>query len=152
MQTAIASPLLFCTLLATAVAQEQPSLPVKEAPAPPPSARPTLSAGEEKIRTGIMLLAGLHDILARVQDKESAEAAVAPIMRFIGQLQAWGVSFNSLPPLNDETRELYEQRYLPIVEQLNKRIQAQADRLASAEFYGSRNLPAALVKLVTNFQ
>ncbi len=99
-----------------------------------------------------MMLAGLHDILAKIQDKESAENAVAPIMRFSGKLQAWGHSFSAFPPLDDETRELYERRYLPIIERLNNRIQAQADRLASAEFYGSRDLPAALIKLITDFQ
>lgn len=151
MKPLIAPSLLFCPLLAAAVAQEQPTPPVSEEP-PARTDLPALPAEEEKIRSGIMLLAGLHDILAKIQDKESAENAVAPIMRLNGQLQAWGHSFSALPPLDDETRELYEQRYLPVIERLNNRIQAQADRLASAEFYGSRNLPAALIKLITDFQ
>lgn len=151
MKPLIAPSLLLCSLVAAAAGQEQPAPPVSEG-ATARENRPALPAEEEKIRSGIMMLAGLHDILAKIQDKESAENAVASIMRFNGRLQAWGHSFSALPPLDDATRELYEQRYLPIIERLNSRIQAQADRLASAEFYGSRNLPAALVKLVTDFQ
>lgn len=151
MKPVIVPSLLFCSLIAAAVAQGQSVPPVSEE-APAPADRPALPVEEEKIRSGIMMLAGLHDILAKIQDKESAENAVAPIMRFNGKLQAWGRSFSALPPLDDEKREFYEQRYLPIIERLNNRIQAQADRLASAEFYGSRNLPAALIKLITDFQ
>lgn len=150
MKPLIIPSILLCSLV-VAAGQEQPTPPVSEE-APARANRPVLPAEEEKIRSGIMMLAGLHDILAKIQDKESAENAVASIMRFNGRLQAWGHSFGALPPLDDGTRELYEQRYLPIIERLNSRIQAQADRLASAEFYGSRNLPAALVKLVTDFQ
>lgn len=131
---------------------EETTAPIVSEAAPPVSTQPKLPTAEEKIRTGIMLLAGLHDTMAGVKDKDSAEAAVAPIMRFISQLQNWGNSFNTLPPPDEETRQLYEQRYLPIIRQLNERIQAQADRLASAEYYGSRNLPAALIQLVSNFQ
>ena len=90
--------------------------------------------------------------MARVQDKESAEAAVTVIMRLTRELPAWGQGFAALPPLDDETQSTLEKRYLPIINQLNERIQIQADRIAAAEFYGSENLPAALIKLVNSVQ
>ncbi|MBR2144264.1 MAG: hypothetical protein IJ956_01915 [Akkermansia sp.] len=40
---------------------------------------------------------------------------------------------------------VYEDRYLPIIRKINKIMQDQADRLAAAEYYGSQNLPAALI-------
>ena len=111
-----------------------------------------LSTGESRIRAGIVLLGALHDTMARVQDKDSAEAAVPVIMRLARELPTWGQGFAALPPLDEETQSSLEKRYLPIINQLNERIQIQADRIAAAEFYGSENLPAALVKLVNSVQ
>lgn len=111
-----------------------------------------LSAGELRIRAGIVLLGTLHDTMARVRDKDSAEAAVPVIMRLARELPTWGQGFAALPLLDEETQSTMEKRYLPIINQLNERIQIQADRIAAAEFYGSENLPAALVKLVNSVQ
>lgn len=111
-----------------------------------------LSSGEARIRAGIVLLGALHDTMARVKDKDSAEAAVPVIMRLSRELPAWGQGFAALPPLDEETQSTLEKRYLPIINQLNERIQIQADRIAAAEFYGSENLPAALIKLVNSVQ
>lgn len=113
---------------------------------------PALPVGEVRIRTGIVLLGYLHDTLAGIRDQDSAEAAVAPIMRLSRELQEWGQGFSALTPLDDETRSLYEKRYLPLIDKLNERIRAQGERIAAAEFYGSTNLPAALVRLVQSVQ
>ncbi len=110
------------------------------------------SAGEARIRAGIVLLGMLHDTLAQVQDNNSAEVAVASVMRLSRELQTWGQGFAALPPLDEETQSAYEKRYLPIINKLNERIQLQADRIAAAEYYGSKNLPASLVKLVNSVQ
>ncbi len=131
------------------------SRPVEaEAPAPGTDVRhaPQLSEAEQRIRQGIVMLGRLHDLLARVNDEPSAEAAVAPIMRSSAEFQSWAQGFSSLPPLDADTQRTYERRYLPIIDELNTRIRIQGERIASAEFYGSQNLPAALVRLVTSMQ
>lgn len=115
-------------------------------------AAPELSPGEQRIRAGIVLLGVLLETMTKVQDRDTAEAAVAPIVRLSREFRTWGQVFASLPPLDEETQSVYEKRYLPIINKLNERIQLQADRIAAAEFYGSANLPAALVKLVNSVQ
>ena len=111
-----------------------------------------LSPGESRIRAGIVLLGMLHDTLAKVQDHDTAEHAVMSIMKLSRELQSWGQGFNALPPLAEATQSEYEKRYLPIINKINERIQLQAERIAAAEFYGSENLPAALVRLVNSVQ
>ncbi len=133
--------------------QATASMPVREADAAAPDQQAEqLSEAEKRIRTGIVMLGRLHDLLAHIKDESSAEAAVAPIMRASAEFQSWAQGFSSLPPLEAETQRLYEKRYLPIIDALNSRIRIQGERLASAEFYGSRNLPAALVRLVSSMQ
>lgn len=111
-----------------------------------------LPLGEERIRVGVILLNRLHEAMARVKDRESAEAAVPAVMRVSRELQAWGQSFASLPPLDDATRHEYEKRYLPVIQKLNEQIKAQGERLAAAEYYGSQDLPAALARLAYSVQ
>ncbi len=132
------------------------SRPVEaEAPAPGTATAqrpPQLSEAEQRIRMGIVMLGRLHDMLAKIKDETSAESAVAPIMRASSEFQSWAQGFSSLPPLDADTQHRYEKRYLPIIDELNTRIRIQGERIASAEFYGSKNLPAALVRLVTSMQ
>ncbi len=132
----------------------EPVQPVEaEAPAPQASApEPQLSEAEQRIRTGIIMLGRLHEVLARIKDKDGAEAAVAPVMRASAEFLAWAQGFSSLPPLDADTQRRYEKFYLPVIDELNTRIRIQGERLVSAEFYGSQNLPAALVRLVTAMQ
>lgn len=120
--------------------------------ATPQTQEPKLDAGEARIRAGIVLQGILHDTLAGVKDKESAETATGAIMRLSREMQEWAQGFAALPPLDDETRALYEDKYLPVIRQMNNRIKAQGERIAAAEFYGSQNLPAALVRLVQAMQ
>lgn len=111
-----------------------------------------ISPGEARIRAGIVLLGILHDTMARIQDRDTAEAAVPTILRLVREFQTWGQGFTALPPLDEETQSDYEKRYIPIINNLNENIQIQADRIAAAEFYGSEALPAALVRLINSVQ
>lgn len=123
-----------------------------EAPAIAAEVERQLSPGESRIRAGIVLLGMLHDTLARIQDTDTANAAVPSIMKLARELQLWGQGFAALPPLDEETQSEYEKKYLPIINRINERIQIQAERISAAEFYGSENLPAALVHLVNSVQ
>lgn len=42
---------------------------------------------------------------------------------------------------------IYEDQYLPIIEEINNVVKAQAERLAAAEYYGSTHLLTALIHL-----
>lgn len=111
------------------------------------AAAQALPLPEQRVREGLILLATLHDTLAGIQDQATADAAVAPLMRLQQQLQDWAQSFTTLPPLSEQEQQAYEERYLPIIKKLNARIRTQGDRLAAAEYYGSRDLPAALMHI-----
>lgn len=111
------------------------------------NATPDLPQAEHRLRKGIMMLHSLLQTMADIKDKESAEAAVPVIMRYVKEFPAWAQSFNSLPPMEEMEKILYEDRYLPIIENLNKIIKAQAGRLAAAEYYNSNALLTALVHL-----
>lgn len=118
--------------------------PSSETTAPAPTALPL---PEQRVREGLVLLASLHDTLAGIHDHETAEAAVAPLMRLHRVLQEWTQSFTTLPPLTEQEQQAYEEQYLPLIKKLNSRIRTQGDRLAAAEYYGSRDLPAALMHI-----
>lgn len=106
-----------------------------------------LPEGEKRLRHGILLLGQLYQCMAEVNNKSAAEAAVPKIMQISEELRQWTQTFNTLPPLSEPEALIYEERYLPIIQKINKLIQTQADRLGSAEYYGSRNMAAALVRL-----
>ncbi len=106
-----------------------------------------LTEGEKRLQKGIVLLASIYQSMADVKDKATAEAAVPKIVKLCEDMQQWSQAFNNLPPLSEPEVLLYEDRYLPTIRKINKYIRTQADRLAAAEYYGSINLPAALVKL-----
>ncbi len=153
-------------LLATPLEVQPGGIAAPSAPEPDAAAHPVvdedasadaqadegLSEAEARIRAGIILLDRLHALLASVKDRDTAEAAVAPVMRAIPEFQTWAQGFSALPPLDEDTKRQYEKRYLPLIEELNSRLRAQGARISSAEFYGSQNLAAALVRLVTSSQ
>ena len=112
-----------------------------------PTAADGLPLAEQRVRAGLILLYKLHDTLAGVHDHDTAEAAVAPLMRLHAALQEWAQSFTALPPLSEQEQQTYEDQYIPIFKKLNGRIRSQGERLAAAEYYGSRDLPAALIRL-----
>lgn len=132
-------PLLLSLCSAQAnVVIEQPSQ--KEAPAP------VLPEGELRIRAGIVILGKICQIMAEVNNRETAEAAVPRLMRLLEEMQTWHQSFSNLPPLSEPELLTYEERYLPTIRKINKILEAQAARVAAAEYYNSSNLPAVLVR------
>ncbi len=108
---------------------------------------PTVSDGEQRIRTGIVILGQICQRMAEVKDHDTAEAAAPKLMKLCEEMKLWSQSFSHLPPLTETDVLVYEERYLGTIRKLNHIIEAQADRLAAAEYYGSRNLPAVLVQL-----
>lgn len=140
---------LLCLAVAPVLAQE-PTAPMPLNSADSTSTALVQSAlpiPEQRVRAGIVILQSLHDTMAGINDQESADAAVAPIMRLRAALHDWAQSFAALPPLTEAEQQMYEEQYLPIFKKLNNRIRTQGERLAAAEYYGSRDLPAALIQL-----
>lgn len=138
---------LLCPLL---TAQEAATLPITESNADTAGAAPTapeLPPAEQRVRAGLILLSSLHDTLAGIRDRDTAETAVAPLMRLHAAMQEWAQSFTALPPLTEQEQQAYEEHYIPIIQKLNGRIRSQGERLAAAEYYGSKDLPAALMHL-----
>ena len=138
------------TILAGAAVCILPSLAdvVAEAPgAAPQAAATTLPENEARIRQGIVHLGTLCQRMAEINDYNSAEAAVPAIMRLHEDIQLWARSFKSLPPISELETQLLEDRYLPTIRKINHILEAQADRLGAAEYYGSKNLAAALVRV-----
>ncbi|MBR1982614.1 MAG: hypothetical protein IKA23_07675 [Akkermansia sp.] len=111
-----------------------------------------LSDTEKQIRHGIVLLGKLCQCMAAVKDNDTAEAAVPEIMRLSEAFRQWPQGFTKLPPVSGLEALTYEERYMPTIRKINHIIEAQAGRLAAAEYYGSRNLAAALVRLAQTSQ
>ena len=111
-----------------------------------------LSDTEKQIRHGIVLLGRLCQCMAAVKDNDTAEAAVPEIMRLSDAFRQWPQGFTKLPPVSELEALTYEERYMPAIRKINHIIEAQAGRLAAAEYYGSRNLAAALVRLAQTSQ
>ena len=130
-----------CTLPALSNVVVEPAETVPQAA---PSAIPE---NELRIRQGIVHLGTLCQRMAEISDYESAEAAVPAVMRIHEELQLWTQSFKSLPPITELETQLLEDKYLPTIRKINHIIEAQADRLGAAEYYGSKNLAAALVRV-----
>lgn len=106
-----------------------------------------LPEGQQRLVNGMLLLQKLYQIMAEVTDNDTAEAAVPKLMRLNEELRFWAQSFTNLPPLSEPEVAAYEERFLPTIRRINQAIEAQAGRIAAAEYYGSRNLPAALVRI-----
>ena len=118
-----------------------------EAAPSPDVSQAELSPGELRLQAGIVMLGNLYNLLSGIRDNESAEKAVAPLMRLSNELNLWAQGFTSLPPMNETEQLVCEDRYLPIIRKINMSIKVQGERLASAEYYGSQNLPTVLVRL-----
>lgn len=106
-----------------------------------------LPEGQQRIIAGMLLLQKLYQSMAEVVDHDTAEAAVPKLMRLNEELRLWSQSFANLPPLSEPEVAAYEERFLPAIRRINQALEAQAGRIAAAEYYGSRNLPAALVRI-----
>lgn len=127
--------------------QEKKEIITEETVSPDAAKEQSLSPGEQRIRAGIVMLGNLYNILAGIQDNDSAEKAVAPLMRLSNELNLWAQGFTTLPPMSETERAVCEDTYLPIIKKINYSIRTQGERLAAAEYYGSMNLPTVLVKL-----
>ena len=121
---------------------------VTPAPQPQKNQAPVLPEGEIRIRNGIIILGKICQYMSEVNCHDTAEAAVPRLMALLEEMQAWSQSFASLPPLSEPERVAYEERYLPTISRINSMLESQAARIAAAEYYGSRNLPAVLVRFV----
>lgn len=130
--------------------------PVISQSEPPPSASANapeqLSPVEQHLAKGIALLLKLEQVMAAVDSPETAQKAVQPIGLITAELGKWPQGFLTLPPLDEEQRLEYEDRYLPVIRRINKQIKLQGERLASAQYYGCRQLAASLVRLVLTLQ
>lgn len=104
------------------------------------------------MRSGLLLLVEVHDTLAQIISESSAQESVPNLIRLTAQLNQWGQGFSALPPLESAEQNLLEQKYLPIIEQINARLRSQSSRLYSAEYYGSTELPKALIQMVRSLQ
>lgn len=111
-----------------------------------------LPTEEVHIRTGMMLLSTLYNTLAKVKDRETAQASVPGVVRLTRELHAWGQAMNTLPPLSEPDREMYETRYLPAIRRLNEHLRAQGERLAASEYFGSQDLAVSLISLYVTTQ
>lgn len=142
------SPAIILPLALCAVAAAEPA-PAPAQPAQASQEEPrAVSPAENHIRAGIVITAKVLDVLSKIQDRDTAEAAVAPLMRLGEELTLWAKATATLPQLSDLERMEMEDRYMPVIKRVNDRIKSQSERIAAAEFYGSRNLPAALVHIV----
>lgn len=106
-----------------------------------------LPEGQQRLINGMLLLQKLYQSMAEVVDHDTAEAAVPKLMSLNEELRLWSQSFANLPPLSEPEVAAYEERFLPAIRRINQALEAQAGRIAAAEYYGSRNLPAALVRI-----
>ncbi len=123
----------------------------QDAPTPTPAEQPpatVLPEAEKHVREGLQLLASLYEVLEGINDPNSAEAAVAKLIGIQKQLIQWGQKFSTLTPLTKEEQSRYENAYLPLIREINEHIRGQAQRLHSAQYYNSKNLPLVLIDIV----
>ena len=135
--TAVVSPLAFAAeppVVSTAA--EAPAADIK-----------TLPEAQQRLVAGLLLLQKLYVVMAEVTNNDTAEAAVPKILKLNEEIRQWAHSFTNLPPLSEPEVVAYEERFLPTIRKINSALEAQASRIAAAEYYGSRNLPAALVRI-----
>lgn len=113
---------------------------------------PSVPVEEQYMRSGIMLLASLYEALAKVQDRDGAQAAVPEINRISRDLHTWAQGLSALPPLGEREMRSYERRYLPAIRRVNDHLRAQGERLAASDYFGSQDLATALVSLYAMIQ
>lgn len=139
---------LFLALASLSSAQEG-SLLLQPAAATtaPATATAEMPLTTQRAQEILVLLQYLQGTMAGINDADTAQAAVAPLMRTHAAIQEWARSCAALPPISAEEQRAAEERYLPRIKKLNNAIRTQGERLAAAEYYGSRDLLAALMHL-----
>lgn len=107
-----------------------------------------LSKEDRHIRIGMQLHYELAIILSNIQSPQDAKTAIPLILKSNEQLLAWGKAFTTLPPIDEATQARFREQYIPIIKQSNAALAIQGKRLKDAEYYGSDELPAALIRMV----
>lgn len=100
------------------------------------------------IEKGVQLLESLEAMMAAVGNRESADKVADKLGLMSRELQKWVQGFAALPPLDEEEGQVYCDRYLGTVRDLNDRIREQGNRLSAAQYYGSVKLAQELQRLV----
>lgn len=139
------SPIILAAALASVCAAQPPVVSEESKAAGADLSQ--LPEGQQRLIGGLILLQKLYVCLSGITNNDTAEAAVPTLMQLNEQLRQWSGSFSNLPPLSEPEVLAYEERFLPAIRKMNQGIESQAARIAAAEYYGSRNLPAALVRL-----
>lgn len=138
-----------CLVLASLSSAQEGALLLQPAAttAQPAAAAPEQPLATQRAQEILVLLQYLQNTMAGINDADTAQAAVAPLMRTHAAIQEWARSCTALHPLSAEEQRAVEERYLPRIKKLNNAIRTQGERLAAAEYYGSRDLLAALMHL-----
>ncbi|MCC8021851.1 MAG: hypothetical protein LIO63_07765 [Akkermansia sp.] len=99
---------------------------------------------------GVDILVNLRGVLEGVHDKSSADRAALQVYKITAELTAWGQKAAAAPALESEEHERTEEAYVKRLQAVNSSLEAQAQRLAAAEWFSSERLVRALALLVEN--
>ncbi len=126
----------------------QPEATIPEEPTAPVQNAETIAV----IRKGIVQQKSLLDVLRSITDRTTADAAAKQILRIASDLRVWGAELDSRAPEDEVVMGEYEREYLPIIEQLNREIRKESERILTYRFFGSARLYEALIELVRQAQ
>lgn len=116
-------------------------------------AAPTQNAETvELIRKGIFLQKELLEVLRSITDKTTADAASKHILRLATDLRVWGAALDTRPMEDEIIMGEYEREYLPLIDQFNREIRKESERLLTYRYFESTRLAQALVELVRQAQ
>jgi hypothetical protein len=117
-------------------------------PAAPTQNQETL----QLISKGIVLQKELLGVLRGITDKKSADNAAKKILRLASDLRVWGAALDARPVEDEVVMGEYERKFMPTIDQLNREIRQESERLLTYQFFGSVRLEQALVELVRQAQ
>lgn len=116
-------------------------------------AAPTQNAETiEIIRRGILLQKELLTVLRGITDKQTADNAAKNILRLATDLRVWGATLDARPVEDEVVMGEYEREYLPLIDQLNREIRQESERLLTYRYFESTRLAQSLVELVRQAQ
>lgn len=121
---------------------------VVDVPAAPTQNEETM----ELIRKGILLQKELLTVLRSITDKATADSAAKNILRLATDLRVWGTKLDARPVEDEVIMGEYERKFMPTIDQLNREIRQESERLLTYQFFGSVRLEQALVELVRQAQ
>ena len=106
----------------------------------------------EIIRKGILLQQELLTVLRGITDKQTADNSAKNILRLASDLRVWGATLDARPVEDEVVMGEYEREYLPVIDQLNREIRKESERLLTYRYFESSRLAQALVELVRQAQ